>query len=137
MGSVLFIRMATDSDAARIVRALLESGDRPLRSLLCAVDRGASAKAKQLMKQLDEQLRVICVPGRSAKSIAPEILDVTRICASSLRKVLEIQKSQTLVRWPAAPVPHLSCRLGLTPSVAYAAGCDTGELEGRCHQRRT
>ena len=94
--------MPVDSDAARIVRALLDSGDRPLRSLLSAADRGASAKAKQLMEQLDRQLRVICVPGRSAKSIAPEILDVTRICASSLRKVLENQKSQTLVGWSAA-----------------------------------
>ena len=95
-----------ESDAGRIVLRLLESGERPLRSVLNAVDKSASRKAKQLMEQLESQLRVICVPGRSGKSISGEILDVARICASSLRKVLEVQKSDKLVGLlPSASVP--------------------------------
>ena len=90
-----------DSDAVGIVDALVESGDRPLRAVLRKVDGGTSAKVKQLMEQLDGQLRVICVPGRSSKSIASEILHVTRVCASSMRKVLEKQKEEKLVRAPA------------------------------------
>ena len=49
------------------------------------------------MEQLQSQLKVICVLGRSGKSISGEILDVVRICASSLRKVLQVQKSDKLV----------------------------------------
>ena len=93
-----------DSDAVGIVDALVESGDRPLRAVLRKVDGGTSAKVKQLMEQLDGQIRVICVPGRSSKSVASEILHVTRVCASSMRKVLEKQKEEKLVRAPRAPL---------------------------------
>jgi hypothetical protein len=40
--------MAGQSDAGRIVLRLLESGERPLRSVLHAVDKSASGKAKQV-----------------------------------------------------------------------------------------
>ena len=118
--------MSSDADADRVVQAVLESGDRPLRSVLGAMDRGASGKAKQLMEQLDGQLRVICVPGRSSKSIASEILHVTRICASSLSKVLGKQKSEKLVGCSALSGSLVPYPL-LTQSFLYAR-CRTRHL---------
>ena len=114
--------MGVENDAGRVVQVLLESGDRPLRSLLDAMDRGASGKAKQLMEQLDGQLRVICVPGRSTKSITPEILHVTRICASSLLKVLGKQKSEKLVSCPATTKSRTGVVSTADNTFARAAG---------------
>lgn len=88
--------MVPDADATRIAGAMMDSGSKPLHASLTGLNRAASAKVKQLMEQLDGQLRVICVPGRSSKGIASEVLQATHICGSSTRKVLENQQEERL-----------------------------------------
>jgi hypothetical protein len=101
------LAMAPDADATRIVTTMVDSGAKPLRSSLAGLHRATSAKVKSLMDQLDSQLRVVCVPGRSGKSIGSEVFHLATLSASAIRKVLEVQQEERLVReLPNALLPR-------------------------------